>query len=196
MIATIRSSSGGIYPASARDVVRANTVCFNYRPDLRYDTSAGGSYTSGQSVYAPPPQGYSQYADNNTTITYFIRVENDGSSDTFSLTASGPAANWTISYYDNNNVDRTVAMRNGTHSTGVITSTGYRDYRVEVTGNSVISGSSSAAYFYSYSTTNLNFYDAMITTIPGIQADALGQTRSGCELYGIILPARRDQQTI
>ncbi|MBI5778634.1 MAG: hypothetical protein HZA49_04160, partial [Planctomycetes bacterium] len=172
MLAAIQSSSGGIY---ATDVVRANTVCFNFQPDLRYDTVSGGSYTSGQGVYAPTPQAYSQYADNNTTITYFIRVENDGSSDTFSLTASGPVANWTISYYDNNNVDRTVAMRNGAHSTGVITSTGYRDYRVEVTGNSVISGASSAASFYSYSTTNLDFYDAisLTTIVRGYQADAM-----------------------
>ncbi|MEW6026496.1 MAG: hypothetical protein AB1599_04285, partial [Planctomycetota bacterium] len=168
---------------SVRDVVRANTVCFNYRPDLRYDTVSAGPYTSGNGTYADsnpplgsPTQDYSQYADSDVTVTYFVRVENDGSNDTFSLTASAPVASWTISYYNavSGGTDVTAAMRNGTHTVAVA-SGNYAGYRVEVTGNSVISGNASAAYFYSYSTNSFSFYDAvrLTTTTRGYQADGM-----------------------
>src|SRR3989339_110464 len=176
MIAAMRSQGAG-YGTAAMDLVRATTTCFNFQPDLRYDTLAGGAYASGDGVYAPTPQSYTQYADSNATITYFIRVENDGSSDTFSLTASAPVADWTISYYDavSGGADITSAMRNNAYTNTWAAAPFYRDYRVEVTGNSVISGSSSAAYFYSYSASNFDSYDAVqITTIArGYQADGL-----------------------
>ncbi|MEW6026728.1 MAG: right-handed parallel beta-helix repeat-containing protein, partial [Planctomycetota bacterium] len=159
MIVTIRSQGSGW---SALDTVRSDTTCLNYRPDL-YDNVSGLDTDNFYADITPPPQTIQQYTDNNTTVTYYIRVKNDGQNDAFSLTASAAVANWTVSYYDDTSTDITLAMRNGTYSRVINQSVSY-DYRIEITpdGTVPLSGTLSA-YLYAYSVNNFAIYDAVRT---------------------------------
>jgi len=173
--ATIKSLGGS---SSSIDVVKADTICLNFRPDLKYDTASTGTYTAGNGTYSdltPPPQTVQQYTDNNTTVTYYIRVENDGQSDTFSLTASGVVANWTVSYYNETNDDITDAMRNGTYTRTMTSAPTWYDYRVEVTPDGTVPLSSTLyTYFYAYSLNSPVVYDVLMqnTRVRFYQADS------------------------
>ena len=123
---------------SNADTVKATTtVSSAYQSDNQIKNSSEGTYI-GDNVYNSDGtnQTRAQNVDTDATATYHIRVENDGNNaDTFAVTGTGGATDWTVTYYD--------ALVGGSDITGSVTGVGWnsgalvsgatREIRVEVT---------------------------------------------------------------
>ncbi|MBI5780040.1 MAG: hypothetical protein HZA49_11390, partial [Planctomycetes bacterium] len=170
---------GTVYPIYVRtrsnsdstmsDTVRANTSAGAYRPDLLYSLPSPVSY-AGDSSYAntnpplgSPAQNLIRYTDSSgPMVSYYIRIQNDGLDDTFTITGSaGVAGQWVVTYYDENSIDVTNAITSGTHTKAISGSATVDYYRVEVEPISRPASDVFNAYIYAYSQGEASFYDAV-----------------------------------
>ena len=114
---------------SKLDTVRTETTFSNYyRSDILVMKEGDGNGNSGDknnyqfdATYEPVTQTYSALIDNSQTLTYYIRIENDGAqSDSFTLLGNGSTTGWTISYYKIDNTDITDSVITGTFITAAL----------------------------------------------------------------------------
>ncbi|MCK5578098.1 MAG: hypothetical protein KAI63_01100, partial [Planctomycetes bacterium] len=121
---------------SKKDAVRLDTTC-----NQAYQTDAIFDDNTGDGIYESPAtaaQRKIQTVDNGQTVTYYVRIQNEGNTNlSFTITATGSDANWTITYYD-------VTGGGGIISESTITPTGwtsnvvngpgsnYQEIRVEI----------------------------------------------------------------
>jgi hypothetical protein len=106
----------------------------SYKPDLYSSTSTGGPWT-GNDTYdssIPANQAQNTLIDNNKLITYYYRLQNDGTYDTPSYTVTGTTSGggWIITYYEDTNlngvIDGADILRDPAGwASGVVTKTGY-----------------------------------------------------------------------
>ncbi|MDI6788535.1 MAG: hypothetical protein QME51_09205, partial [Planctomycetota bacterium] len=160
------NSQGAGFGIQNSDTVRGEIIVSEYKPDLRLDTISNGEYITGNNLYAytDPPlagQAYTHYTKSNETITYYVKIENDGSNDTFSLTASPEVSDWLVSYYDAVSADITILMRQGAYTTTTIPLGGSITCCIEVTPTSAPPSTTLQTYFYQYSTNLVDRYDAL-----------------------------------
>ncbi|MBI5778799.1 MAG: hypothetical protein HZA49_05030, partial [Planctomycetes bacterium] len=145
MLVSVISKNSGY---SEKDVVKATTkVQSYYQPDLLAKEQSEGSYT-GDNYYTNDPSGQSvslKSVNNSQTITYQIRIANDGlNDDTFTITGTGggygsggaSSGLWNVAYYDalTGGVDITSQIINGTLAPIWLAGNGgTTDIRAEVT---------------------------------------------------------------
>jgi len=120
------------------DAVKASTTRLPNQPDLLI-CNAGDSVYLGDAIYNNDgtDQTKAQSALAGTTVTYLVKVQNDGGGpDNVLVTGPGDDPGWTVRYYD--------ALTGGTDITGPVTGAGYpinnfapgdppKDIRIEVT---------------------------------------------------------------
>ncbi|MCK5579084.1 MAG: hypothetical protein KAI63_06140, partial [Planctomycetes bacterium] len=103
----IQSYTGG---AGVEDVCRASTTTVNYQPDVLIKVEGGGySYDGPGTPYSSVPanQPLGAGVNNNQTVTYYYKIQNDGNS-AINFTVTGNAqtdGNWTLAYYYDPNDD-------------------------------------------------------------------------------------------
>ncbi len=109
------------------------------------DANPGGYI--GDNIYEYPTPSSSQTKAQTvvpgSTVIYHIRLTNDGTAtDSFRITGPSAPANWTYTYYDaltgGNNI--TASVTGSGWNSGAITTTGYREIRVEVTPAASVPG--------------------------------------------------------
>ncbi|MCK4908857.1 MAG: hypothetical protein KAS70_03060, partial [Planctomycetes bacterium] len=147
-----------------------------------YNEAYPGSYINNDAPYNEDGAGQTKSAnvDTNQTVTYYIKVENDGSgSDKFIMTGTPGSSGWSVSYY--------TGLTGGTNITGDITGASWTtdfiavgnniEIRVEVSpDNTVPGGSVLDLYIASESTNQINKRDtvkAVATANNTYQADNL-----------------------
>ena len=90
-------------PTPKIDAVRAETTCTPInQPDAQIKNSSIGSYT-GNGIYntTAASQILSANLNNTLTVSYHIKLENDGNiTQQFTITGTASAGGWVISYYD------------------------------------------------------------------------------------------------
>ncbi|MFA5794083.1 MAG: right-handed parallel beta-helix repeat-containing protein [Candidatus Brocadiia bacterium] len=150
------------------DYVRTQTRFTNYyRPDVLVMKEGDGDYTSQSSyqfnaTYSPATQTYSSLIDNSQTITYYIRVENDGAqADFFTLSSNVSTLGWTVSYYKIDNTDITNNVSNGVFTTASLSPySGIETIKVLVTASSSLgSGDSCLISFTATSSQQMTAFD-------------------------------------
>ncbi|MBI4835426.1 MAG: right-handed parallel beta-helix repeat-containing protein [Planctomycetes bacterium] len=90
-----------------RDVVKCVVKTANYQPDLYSSATIGGFPGPYNNVYNanPATQAQTKIVDNGMTVTYYYKIQNDGSYSTggllpYSITGNdGTVGPWTITYY-------------------------------------------------------------------------------------------------
>ncbi|MFH1227625.1 MAG: right-handed parallel beta-helix repeat-containing protein, partial [Planctomycetota bacterium] len=117
-----------------RDTVRTETTFSNYyRPDLLVMKEGDGDSDANNknnyqpnifdTIYYPATQTYASLIENSQTLTYYIRMENDGAqNDSFTLVGNGSINGWAVSYYKLDNTDITESVISSTFATAVLAS--------------------------------------------------------------------------
>ncbi|MCK5578512.1 MAG: DUF11 domain-containing protein, partial [Planctomycetes bacterium] len=142
-----------------RDTVKASTTMNPYYlADFQIKLPADGTYI-GNDVYNLDATGQAKSQDvaNLDTVTYHLRIQNDGNTDdSFTITGASGGAGWIVTYYD--------ALSGGTNITGDVTGSGwfagplsktnYTDFRVEVYADDTLAGGAQKQFLI-YATTSL-----------------------------------------
>jgi uncharacterized repeat protein (TIGR01451 family) len=120
-----------------QDLVKCTTYIYSNRSDLAVKAQ-GGSYSTDDTFDPPTEQKLSATINKNTMVTYYVRIQNDGTAnDQITVTGTSAASlgtGWTVRYYDSGNTDITTNMTNGLGwLSPVLTSTGTTEIRVEAT---------------------------------------------------------------
>lgn len=104
----------------------------------------------GNNIYEyPTPSGSqtkAQTVNPGSTAIYHIRLTNDGTAtDSFRITGPSAPANWTYTYYDalTGGTNITAAVTGSGWNSGAITTSGYKEIRVEVTPAASVPGGTS-----------------------------------------------------
>ncbi|MCK5579182.1 MAG: hypothetical protein KAI63_06635, partial [Planctomycetes bacterium] len=124
-----------------------------------YNETYPGSYINNNAPYNEDGAGQTKSVniDTNQAVTYFIKIENDGSgTDTFSVTGIAGGSGWSVTYYN--------ALSGGTDITGDVTGDGWltdpigvggdTEIRVEVSPDNTVSGGSTLDLYIASESTN------------------------------------------
>ncbi|MCK4908858.1 MAG: hypothetical protein KAS70_03065, partial [Planctomycetes bacterium] len=124
-----------------------------------YNETYPGSYINNNAPYNEDGAGQTMSVniDTNQAVTYFIKIENDGSgTDTFSVTGIAGGSGWSVTYYN--------ALSGGTDITGDVTGDGWltdpigvggdTEIRVEVSPDNTVSGGSTLDLYIASESTN------------------------------------------
>jgi subtilisin family serine protease len=145
------ASNGRLNLAKALNALVPTAPPSSYRADLTIrNSSENASNSSGDGVYNTDGtnQNRTQTVSTNATATYFVNVQNDGSTaDTFAVTAPATPAGWNAEYFvDSNNSNITSAIKgSGGWSTPSLAAAASIAVRVEITPGPGVPGSSNFA---------------------------------------------------
>ncbi|MFH1228712.1 MAG: CFI-box-CTERM domain-containing protein [Planctomycetota bacterium] len=167
----------------SKDTVRVATTCtMNPKPDLFIKESTAISYT-GENIYnlTGENQTLPKNFNNTVTLTYYVKIENDGNTDGFKVTGSGSGNGWSVTYYDAlaGGADITANIISSGGWSLTLTPTGSTDIRVEVTpALSVAAGSLKTINVIARSTYDNSIGDTVIISGTCVQGATLNLSLS------------------